>query len=259
MHKKFSKSTSWQSSGKWYHQIVGKKGHYYHQTVVIPKTLKLLALKASQKDSLLDLAAGQGVLSRHLPKGIFYSGVDAAKDLILSASQYDRSSDHHFICADVTKKLPLEKKDFSHASIILALQNIETPAKVMENASFHLKEKGKLLIVVNHPCFRIPRQTSWQIDANSQTRFRRIDRYLSPLTIPIQTHPSQGKDSPQTWSFHHPLSSYFHWLKEAGFTILNLEEWCSDKKSEGKSSAAKMENRSRQEIPLFMAILAEKI
>jgi hypothetical protein len=46
-------------------------------------------------------------------------------------------------------------------------------------------------------------------------------------------------------------------LKDAGFVIDTIEEWTSDKESEGR--AGKMENRSRAEIPLFMAIKAIKI
>jgi len=46
-------------------------------------------------------------------------------------------------------------------------------------------------------------------------------------------------------------------LKEAGFVIEMLDEWCSDKQSTG--SKAKMENRSRDEIPMFLAIVAKKL
>jgi len=35
-----------------------------------------------------------------------------------------------------------------------------------------------------------------------------------------------------------------------------MEEWISDKKSTG--AKARMENRSREEFPLFLALLAQK-
>lgn len=257
MHKK-SNSTSWQSSGKWYDGIVGQKGHYYHQNIIIPKSLELLEMKDSTETSLLDLACGQGVLSRHIPNQANYVGLDAAKDLIRAAQEYKHPKNHEFIYADVTQSLPLKRKDFTHTSIILALQNIEEPVKVFRNAAQHLCQNGKFLIILNHPCFRIPRQSSWQIDQNSKIQYRRIDSYMSDMKIPIQTHPSQGKNSTQTWSFHHSLSMYSKWLKEAGFYISTIEEWCSDKTSEGKAMAAKMENKSRNEIPMFMALLAVK-
>jgi ubiquinone/menaquinone biosynthesis C-methylase UbiE len=250
-------STSWQNVSKWYNEAVGEEGHYYHQAIIIPNVLKLLNFSDHEPASLLDLACGQGVLSRHLPPGIAYVGIDAAAHLITAAKKYQKGASHQFIRADVTQKLPLQHVPFSHATLILALQNIENPSWVFKNASQHLQDGARFIIVINHPCFRIPRQSSWKVDAENKIQYRRIDRYMSPMKIPIQTHPGKGKDSASTLSFHHPLSDYSKWLKEAGFVIELIEEWCSDKVSEGR--AAKMENRSRQEIPLFMAIVARKM
>lgn len=72
------------------------------------------------------------------------------------------------------------------------------------------------------------------------------------MKIPIQMSPGKGKASSTTWSFHHPLTDLIAWMVQAGFTIDALEEWTSPKKSTGRM--AKMENRARSEIPLFMAI-----
>lgn len=246
--------TSWHKVGKWYDDTVGKEGHYYHQHLIIPHLLPLCQLDPSS--SILDLACGQGILSRHIPN-IPYTGIDVAPSLIRAARQHNKNPLSQFVLSDVTKSIPIEKKDFSHATLILAIQNIETPENVFKNAYHHLKPKGKFLIVLNHPCFRIPRQSSWQIDAEKKIQFRRIDRYMSPMKIPIQAHPGQGKESIQTLSFHQPLSSYTQALKSAGFLISSIEEWCSNKISEGKS--AKMENRSREEFPLFMCIVAQKL
>jgi hypothetical protein len=94
------------------------------------------------------------------------------------------------------------------------------------------------------------------VDEQQKLQYRRIDRYMSSMEIPIQMEPGKGKGSQTTYSFHHPLTKYSHWLKEAGFVIELIDEWCSDKMSQGKT--AKMENRSREEIPLFMVISARK-
>lgn len=248
------RSTSWHQVGKWYDDAVGEQGHYYHRTLILPQVMKICDFKSG--DALLDLACGQGVLARQIPKDVAYTGIDSAASLIKSASQYKQSPLHEFIVSDVTHPLKIKKTDYSHATIILALQNIENPLAVFKNVYKHLKSGGKLLIILNHPCFRIPRQSSWKIDETNKTQYRRIDRYMSDMKIPIQTHPGKGKESTNTLSFHHPLSSYTKWLYEAGMAIEFIDEWCSNKVSEGKT--AKMENRSRDEIPLFMAIIAKK-
>ncbi len=248
--------TSWESSSSWYDKIVGTKGHYYHQQVIIPGILKLLSSEKNTHPHLLDLACGQGILARHLPKGMKYLGVDGSTSLIQLAKKYDSNLLHQFIVHDLCQPLSLPQKEFSCATCILALQNIANPASVFKTASTHLKENSLFIIVLNHPCFRIPRQSSWGIDEQKKLQYRRIERYMSELKIPIQTQPGKQEASSQTWSFHHPLSYFSAQLKQAGFVIDQLEEWCSDKKSVGKT--ATMENRSRQEFPLFMTIVARK-
>ncbi|MBI5345759.1 MAG: class I SAM-dependent methyltransferase [Chlamydiae bacterium] len=244
-------NTSWEEVSKWYDSVVGLTGHYFHEHVIFPKILPLL----KNANSILDIACGQGILSRKLPPSCEYHGVDASSSLIESAKNYAQNKKHHFITGDATLPLHLDKKDFDCVTVILAIQNIENPLAVFKNAFHHLKKGGNLLIVLNHPCFRIPRQTSWQIDENQKLLYRRINLYLSALKIPIKTSPGK-ENSSETFSFHHPLFTYFKWLKEANFLIEDLQEWTSDKISTGK--CAKMENRAREEFPLFLSIIARK-
>ena len=239
---------------RWYGELVGKEGHYFHEHVILPHSLALLELRDGS--SLLDLACGQGVLARQIPAGIYYEGIDAAPGLISQAKRLDKNKRHVYTVADVSQKLPVEKNDFSHVALILAIQNIKDPAGVLRNARQHLRKGGRLLIVLNHPCFRIPRQTSWEVDEQNKMQYRRVNRYLSPQEIPISSSPGKGEASEVVWSYHLPISEYSRMLSENGFIIEKLEEWASDKSSAGP--AAKMENRARNEFPLFMAILARK-
>jgi ubiquinone/menaquinone biosynthesis C-methylase UbiE len=252
MHMK--DETSWGKVGEWYNKIVGEDGHYYHKTLIIPKILTMFDFGKSSGASLLDVCCGQGVLSRTIPQKVEYTGIDIALPLLNKANESNTKKNHRFVHGDVTKKFPFEGKLFTHACMILAVQNVENPLLVFRNVAECLKPGASFIIVMNHPCFRIPRQSSWKVDAAQKIQYRRIDRYMSPMKIPIQAHPGKGKVSSETLSFHYPLSDYTRWLKESGFVIEQIEEWCSNKTSEG--GAAKMENRSREEIPLFMAIAA---
>jgi len=251
---KKSNKTSWQPVSDWYNSSVGDSGHYYHQRVVLPETLKILNL--TEQSSVLDLGCGQGVLARHLPPTVYYQGLDVASSLIAYAKEHDVKQNHHFLVADICRSsIPIQKQDFTHATLILAIQNMKQSELVFKNAVTHLAPGGKLVIVMNHPCFRIPRQSSWGIDPVKKTQYRRVDRYFSDLEIPITTHPGE-KQSAITWSFHHPMSFYTNQLRQVGFLIDEIAEWNSDKVSVGK--AAKMENRGRQEFPLFLTISAIK-
>ncbi|MEI8067358.1 MAG: class I SAM-dependent methyltransferase [Candidatus Shapirobacteria bacterium] len=246
--------TSWEKSGKWYKNIVGDEGHYYHQKIVLPNSLRLLKLEKG--NSLLDLACGQGVLERQIGEEIDYVGIDLSPTLIEEARLKSNKAKHIFGVADVSKVLPIDKKDFSHAAIILALQNIRKAFGVVRNAKDHLKSGGKLLIILNHPAFRIPKFCHWEIDQSQKVQYRRVDKYMKPIEIPILTNPGKGEKSEETWSFHYPISAYSEMLFDNGFMIEKIEEWVSDKISTG--GAAEMENKARKEFPMFMAILAKK-
>ncbi|MBS0626668.1 MAG: class I SAM-dependent methyltransferase [Verrucomicrobia bacterium] len=256
MKKQKNQTTSWEKASSWYDGAVGKTGHYYHENVILPNLSRLLALREGSETSYLDLACGQGILSRYLPKSSHYVGVDLSPSLIASAREKNVHKNHTFVVSDITKPLQVTKKDFDFCTIILALQNVEHPLKAFKNAAKHLVSGGKLVLVMNHPCFRIPKQSSWEIDKEKQIQYRRVDGYYQSRVIPIQMHPSQGQKSATTPSFHHPLSKWTLWLHEAGFAIECMEEWCSDKKSTGKN--ARREDVSREEIPLFLTITAFK-
>jgi ubiquinone/menaquinone biosynthesis C-methylase UbiE len=207
--------------------------------------------------SLLDLACGQGALSRNLPKEFSYLGVDLAADFIAFAKKRNTNPQHKFLHADVAKPLLyVEKNAFDVATLILALQDIEDMKSVFANAFSALKNQGLLIIVLNHPIFRIPRQTSWKVDEKTNVQYRCIQSYLSPLKIPIQIEPSKQSASKEVFSYHRPLCTYTKVLHDAGFCISLMEEWISDKKSEGK--CAKREDFARSQFPLFLTIVARK-
>ncbi|HPE84906.1 MAG: class I SAM-dependent methyltransferase [Chlamydiia bacterium] len=231
--------TSWEDAAKWYDKITNEKGHYYHQAVIMPKLKKML------KKSVLDLACGNGALAGNVKCD--YVGLDASKTLIRAAQANHPKS--KFYTKDVTQPLDL-KQAFHFVTCILALQNIAEPLALLKNAHAHLEADGQLILVLNHPCFRIPRQSHWGVDSEKKLQYRRIERYMSEMEIPIQV----GRAKLLT--FHHPLSFYFDLLKQSGFQTLDVQEWCSDKKSTG--AAAKMENRAREEFPLFLTIIAKK-
>lgn len=249
-----TKNTSWSPVAKWYSGIVGDTGHYFHEHVILPNLKNLLEPKGGE--SVLDLGCGQGVYARTLPHNVAYTGVDVSKDLIQEAKKLTKNTKQVYYVADATKGLPVPVASFDHAVCILAIQNMKDGEGAILNVGTALKTGGDFVIVMNHPSFRIPRQSSWGKDEAQKLEYRRVNRYLSPLEIPINAHPGLS-DSPLTWSYHQPLSYYTKALKAAGMLISDIEEWTSDKVSVGK--AARGENRARAEFPLFLAIKAVKI
>jgi len=205
----------------------------------------------------LDLGCGQGVLARKLSqKNMRVMGVDASPKLIEFAKQRDPENTVNFQVRDAAKLQGIPDKSFDVVTCVLALQNMEHPADVFQEIGRVLKPGGKVLLVLNHHCFRIPRQTGWGFDEQRKLQYRRVDSYLSPNKIPIQMQPGAAPEL-HTWTFHRPLSDYINWLGANHMATVRMEELASHRQSL-PGPQKKTEDRSRQEIPLFMVIMARK-
>ncbi|MDI1312219.1 methyltransferase domain-containing protein [Prosthecobacter sp.] len=245
--------TSWEKSADWYDGIIGERGSELYQAVVIPGALGLLAPKPGER--VLDLGCGQGVFSRALAQaGCQVTGIDAAPTLIQKARTYPVKPPVRYLARDAAEIEDLG--EFDAASAILCVQNMEHLDVVSAAAAKVLKSGGRMLWVVNHPAFRIPRQTSWGNEEATKIQYRRIDAYSSTLSIPIIMHPGQA-DSETTTSFHRSLQTLTATGFSAGLRLAGIEEWYSHKESQPGPRAA-AENRSRKEFPLFLALLWEK-
>ncbi len=244
--------TSWEKSAAWYDRLIGEKGSDLYQQVVIPRSLDLLAPRSGE--SVLDLGCGQGVFTRALAaRGARATGIDAAPTLIRKARDYPGSR-CQFLVRDAAALDGLGP--FDAASAILCLQNIEHLTQVAQSVAAVLRPGGRMLWTLNHPCFRIPRQTAWGFDEERKIQYRRLDTYSSPQRIPIVMHPGRG-DSEQTVSFHRSLSDLMAAGSSAGLRLASLEEWHSHKRSQ-PGPRARAENRARDEFPLFLGLLWEK-
>jgi len=253
MHQKHS-DTSWNKVSSWYDQLVGEKGSDYHQSVILPGALKMLAPRKGEK--ILDVGCGQGVFARRLVEaGAEVTGIDASKDLINAAQK--RSPKIRYLTADAANMKMFQSESFDAVSCIMAIMNMDPLEAVVREMVRVLKRGGQMLLVLNHPCFRIPRQSGWGIDENRKLQYRRIDSYMSEMKIPIKMHPGYNPGV-QTWTFHRPLAVYFKTLAENGLTVNQLEEWISHRKSL-PGSTKRTEDRSRNEIPLFLALQASKL
>ncbi len=246
--------TNWHGAAQWYDKHVGDQGSDYQQNLIIPGSVKLLAPRRGEK--ILDIACGQGVFCRELAEsGAEVVGIDSAKGLIKAARQ--RSPRIKFFLADAENLDLFPSSAFDAVSCLMAIQNIESHRSAIAEMGRVLKPGGRALIVMSHPAFRVPKQSGWGFDERQGLQYRRVDSYMSELKSPIQMQPGYDPHL-YTWTFHRPLSSYFRSFAAAGLAVTALEEWISHRQSKpGKNAQA--ENRARQEIPLFLALLARKL
>lgn len=270
-------STSWGNEALWYDDYLNDEDSY-QKKIILPNVLRMIDPKPGKK--VLDLACGQGFFSEAiLGKGANISGVDISKELVDLAKNRLKnrlSKDDDFVVSPADKLVSAGIKESScdSAMCILASQNIKEFDSAIKEVSKVLKPKGKFVLVINHPCFRVPKNSDWHFDAEGggpegdpsyiMTNGKKAGRYgrviysyMSEGVIKIDMHPGEQDRHKKSYttSFHRPMQVYSKWLANAGFCILRIEEWTSHKGSTpGPREAA--DKRSKKEIPLFMCIEA---
>lgn len=290
--------TSWNKVADWYDEHLSGDDTY-HAKVVLPNLLRVLAVKKG--DKVLDLACGQGYFSRAFQgAGAKVIGIDSAPALIEKAKELERNSKEHLVSkrSESDGKTPSVKESFvakepitykvatsdrldflsagslDKIACVLAIQNIENIASTFDACAKALKEKGTLVLVMNHPAFRIPKASSWgwqegrtappYAKATEGVQYRRIDSYLTESKAVIDMTPGKQEsgnsnlETETTVSYHRPLQVYFKTLANAGFAVTRLEEWISHRESE-KGPRKGPEDRARKEFPLFLMLEAKKL
>lgn len=251
--KQKDRSTSWGEVAPWYHALLEDGGSTYQRDLILPALLRILG--AVRGVRILDIGSGQGFFSRAFhAAGASVSGVDISPELVELARKSSPKEVHFSVAPAET--LPFPDASFDRAVIVLALQNIRDAQRALAEAARVLIPHGRLVVVLNHPSFRVPRFSGWGWDAELGRQYRRVDRYLSEIAEEITMHPGEEK-SPTTLSFHRPLQYYAKALTKSGFSIVRIEEWNSHKMSE-PGPRARAENRARKEIPLFLCIEARR-
>ncbi len=248
--------TSWERVSDWYADYLAKPGTIQAE-VIFPGVARLLACRPESRH--LDIACGEGSFADFLwrKSRVVVSGIDASASLIEKATRR-RLASATFAVGDARSfSAKFAPQSFESASCILAIQNIDPVASVFRDAAYALTKQGKFVLVLNHPCFRQPRQSGWGWDEERKLQYRRVDRYLGTYEMPIIAHPGSAPDI-KTYSYHRPLEYYIIMLAQAGFVVDAMEEWTSPKVSTS-GPRAKAENVARQEIPLFLALRARKV
>ncbi len=248
------KETSWGAVSGWYDETVGNPTSY-QSSLILPNLIRVLNIKKGE--NVLDVACGQGIFSREIAKkGAEVCGVDISPELIAIAKK-EKSLGIRYEVASAEKLDSLKNESFDAAVCVLALQNIRDSSAALAEVGRVLVPGGRFVLILNHPCFRVPKRSGWDFDDKKSVQYRRVEGYLSEAMIEIDMEPGKGGYGTKTVSFHRPLQLYFKQLQKQGFLVRRLEEWESNKKSE-PGLRQKAEDVSRKEIPLFMMIEAVK-
>ncbi|MFW9805872.1 MAG: methyltransferase domain-containing protein [Candidatus Thorarchaeota archaeon] len=235
--------TSWDEVAEDYHKTVGETGDSYHRNFVNPVIFEILG---DVKDKLvLDLACGQGYLSRILAKkGANIIGLDVSNEMLQIAMASEESDPLgikyvHCNSADMS-----EVSDASIDWIVstFGFHDIKEIEDTIQECSRVLKKGGKLVFAIPHP-FSYSKRAE-----DDEGYFLKMKQYMSIREIP---HPKYKETDVK--AYHRPLSFYFEKFFSAGFHMIAFREITTNLQR-GQPIKDERLLAYRKEIPGFLVV-----
>lgn len=248
--------TSWNKVASWYDDLLSTDPDSYQSKVIVPNLLRVLDLKKGEE--VYDLACGQGYFAGLFARnGAKVVASDLSKKLISIATE-KLSKEIKFYVTSAEKAPFIKDKSIDTVVVVLAIQNIENVSGVFAECKRILKDGGRVVLVLNHPAFRVPQGSDWYFGDGVQSRI--VSKYLSESKVSIDMTPGEKdvKKKVKTISFHRSMQYYMKIFSKNGFAITRLEEWISHKQSQA-GPRQKAEDTARKEIPMFMCVEVKKI
>jgi ubiquinone/menaquinone biosynthesis C-methylase UbiE len=248
-------TNSWGNVAKWYDKVLNSKNTFQTE-VILPNLLNSLDLKKGSK--LLDLGCGQGFFSKVFQTNVQVTGVDISSELIALAKKNSPKSS--FYVSKAQEINFLKNFEFDNCLTVLALQNIGSLTQTTNQVYRVLKNGGCWYLVLNHPCFRQPKHSSWRFESNTMIQYRQVDQYLKPYKTILDMNPGQTDPDlkVETFSYHYSLSDLSKVFIKSGFVITDLQEWISHKPQDQGPKTPALE-KARKEIPMFLYLKLKKI
>jgi SAM-dependent methyltransferase len=247
---------SWERVASWYDGWVGQGGSAYHRALAIPTLLELLDPQAGE--AVLDIGAGQGVLAPYVAASLArYTGLDASPRLI-SLARSRHGAQGHFLVGDAQRLREvrgLRPGAFDAAVFLLSIQDMDPLEPVFASLDWALRPRSRVVVVMTHPAFHQPRHAGWGFDPTRKLVYRRVDAYLTPMSVPMKSIGGR----PPTRSYHRPLSTYVNGLAAFGFAVDAMRELpdLPPAARPGRRLSTR-DTHANIEIPLFLAFRARR-
>lgn len=219
------KAVPWEQLADWYDAKQGDTGDLWHRTLIDPTFLRVVGDVRDLR--VLDLACGNGYLARRYARsGAKVVGMDASAPIVARAQAHE-ARDPLGIAYHVAQaaRLPMiEDASFDLVASNMALMDIEDAEGAIREAGRILKDGGRFVASLSHPCFDQGPSSTWLIERFFRTTkvWRKVARYRRPFAD--ETPWGIEDRTVATIAYHRPLSWYARALCDAGLLIRSLEE-----------------------------------
>jgi len=247
----------WEDFSDWYDAKQGETGDLWHRALIDPALLRVIG--DSRNKNFLDLGCGNGYLSRRLARNnARVTAVDSSARMIENAKKHDpdNSLGIKYVHSNAAHLDSINENSFDIVFANMSLMDIEDAEGAISEVSRVLKQGGRFVASISHPCFDNGSNSNWLIEKGLESTriYRRIREYRKPFSEKVPWKISDGERK-FTVGFHRPLSWYARVLKSHGLAITLLEEPEPEKEffeNEDDSSCF-------IEVPLHLVIEAIKL
>jgi 2-polyprenyl-3-methyl-5-hydroxy-6-metoxy-1,4-benzoquinol methylase len=221
----------WDTNAAFWDDFVGADGNDFHRLLVAPAQRHLLALRTGER--VVELACGNGQFSQEMARaGVEVVACDFSTAFIERARAHaeQAGSTIDYRLTDVTDADQLlalgEAASFDAAVCTMAFHDIPDIRPLAESVRVLVKQGGRFVFSVVHPCFNGPNPTfvaeTSDVDGEIVTRYLlRIDRYLD--RPPERGIGILGQPEPH-WYFPRTLTELLGPFFDAGWAVDGVEE-----------------------------------
>jgi len=195
----------WDDAAESWVDFVREGKDYYRDGINNPAAFKLMG--DIRGKAILDLACGEGYNTRILVrKGGRAIGVDFSERLIELARREEAKErlGVRYCVSDASDLKEFSDNSFDLVTCFMALQDIEDYEKAIAEVARVLKNRGRFIFSVPHPCFETMTVKEERISAS--------ERYFGTVKYPVQWDMERLSKPFRTTSFHRTLTDYFNAL-----------------------------------------------
>jgi ubiquinone/menaquinone biosynthesis C-methylase UbiE len=231
MPKDYNTMKEWNEAAKSFSDFVREGKDYFREELNNPATFRLVGSVKDKK--ILDLACGEGYNTRILAKKrAKVVGVDFSAKLIELARKKEMNEKLGvtYYISDAGDMKDLPSNNFDLVVCFMALQDIENYKKALSEVARVLKEKGRFIFSIPHPCFeRVVKDGESVVDWIFEKRTKnatllQIKQYFGIGKYEIQWDMKRISKPFRTTAFHRTLTDYFQALHANRLLVSRLVE-----------------------------------
>jgi len=215
----------WATLADWFDENQGDAGDLWHRTLIFPGILKVVG-NVKGRD-ILDVGCGNGSLARILARmENRVTGVDVSAGIIEHAKRREAADSLGvaYFASEAANLSRFDANSFDLVTSCMALMDLSDAAGAIREMGRVVRHSGRCVMLFSHPCFDIPRASSWLVEtgfSRTMTLSLRLERYREVFSEWLRW---SDKVDHEMLAYHRPLSWYFRAIRDAGLAVTMLDE-----------------------------------